>query len=95
MKVLAPECMLPTKLKCHLETSHPNMVIKSRDYFTRRLKELKEQKSTFVKQASVLHSALLASYKVAYRVSKCKNPPQNHRRINFTGCSRCGEHYGW
>lgn len=50
------------------------MVSKSRDCFTRRLKELKEQKSTFVKQASVLHSALLASYKVAYRVSKCKNP---------------------
>ena len=33
---------------------------------------MKEQKGTLFKQASVPNSALLASYKVAYRVTKCK-----------------------
>jgi hypothetical protein len=32
MKVLASECMLPSKLKRHLETTHPSVVSKSRDY---------------------------------------------------------------
>jgi hypothetical protein len=32
MKVLESECMLPSKLKSHLETTHPSVVSKSRDY---------------------------------------------------------------
>jgi hypothetical protein len=40
IKVLALECMLPSKLKCHLESTHPSVVSKSRDYFSRKLKEL-------------------------------------------------------
>ena len=44
MKVLAPECMLPSKLKRHLETNHPSMVSKFHDYFTRKLKELNKKK---------------------------------------------------
>ena len=50
------------------------MPSKSRDYFARKLRELKAQKGTLFKQASVPNSALLASYKVAYRVAKCKEP---------------------
>ena len=38
VKVLASECMLPSKLKCHFQTDHPNMASKSCDYFTRKLK---------------------------------------------------------
>lgn len=72
VKVLAPECLLPAKLKRHLETDHPNMATKSCDYFTRKLRELKEQKGTLFKQASVPNNALLASYKVPYRVAKYK-----------------------
>jgi hypothetical protein len=34
MKVLASECMLPSKLKRHLETTHPSVVSESRDYFS-------------------------------------------------------------
>jgi len=66
--------MLPTKLKRHLEIDHTNIPSKSHDYFTRKLRELKEQKGTLFKQASVPNNALLASYKVAYRVARCKEP---------------------
>jgi hypothetical protein len=74
MKVLASECMLPSKLKRHLETTHPSVVSKSRDYFSRKLKELNQQKSSSYKQASIPINALLASYKVAHRIVKCKKP---------------------
>jgi hypothetical protein len=62
MKVLVSECMLPSKLKRHLETTHPSVVSKSRDYFSRKLKELNQQKGSFYKQASIPSNALLASY---------------------------------
>jgi hypothetical protein len=74
MKVLASECMLPSKLKRHLETTHPSVVSKSRDYFSRKPKEVNQQKSSFYMQASIPSSALLASYKVAHRIAKCKKP---------------------
>jgi len=38
MKVLAPECMLPSKLKHHLEENHKYMIDKLRDYFIRKEK---------------------------------------------------------
>jgi hypothetical protein len=48
IKVLASECMLPSKLKHHLETTHPSVVSKSRHYFSRKLKELNQQKGSFI-----------------------------------------------
>jgi hypothetical protein len=66
MKVLASQCMLPSKLKRQLETTHLSVVCKSRDYFSRKLKELNQQKGNFYKQASISSNALLTSYKVAY-----------------------------
>jgi hypothetical protein len=90
MKVLASECMLPSKLKRHLETTHPNVVSKSRDYFSRKLRELNQQKGSFYMQASIPISALLASYKVAYRIA---NSPYNRKNTHPTGCCRYGEHY--
>jgi hypothetical protein len=74
MNVLASECMLPSKLKCHLETTHHSVVSKSRDFFSRKLKDLNQQKGRFYKQASIPSNALLASYKVAHRLVKCKKP---------------------
>jgi hypothetical protein len=47
-KVLASESMLPSKLKRHLETIHPSVVSKSLDYFSRKLKELNQQKVVFI-----------------------------------------------
>jgi len=74
MKVLAPECMLPSKLKRHLEANHKNTIGKPRDYFIRKLKELKQEKNTFFKNASIPTNALIASYKVSHRIAKCKKP---------------------
>jgi hypothetical protein len=45
---LASECMLLNKLKRHLETTHPSVVSKSRDYFSRKLKELNQQNDSFI-----------------------------------------------
>ena len=49
MKILAPDCMVPSKLKPHLETNLATIVTKSRDYFTRKLRELNQQKGSFNK----------------------------------------------
>jgi hypothetical protein len=48
MKVLASERVLPSKLKRHLEATHPSLVSKSRDYFSGKLEELNEQKGSFI-----------------------------------------------
>lgn len=66
--------MLPSKLKRHLETNHKYAVGKSRDYFDRKRKELKQEKSTFFKNASIPNNALIASYKIAFRIAKGKKP---------------------
>lgn len=46
LKILAVENMLPSKLKRHLETIHPTMVGKSREFFTRMLQNVQKQKKT-------------------------------------------------
>jgi hypothetical protein len=51
MKVFASGCMLPSKLKSHLESTHPSVGSKSRDYFSMKLKELNQQKGSFYEQA--------------------------------------------
>jgi hypothetical protein len=38
MNVLASKSMMPSKLKRHLETTHPCVVSKPRDYFSRKLR---------------------------------------------------------
>jgi hypothetical protein len=72
MNVLALECILPSKLKLHLEANHKYIIGKPRDYFIRKLKELKQEKSTFFKNTSIPTNALIASYNVSYRIAKFK-----------------------
>ncbi|KAL4107468.1 hypothetical protein QTP88_017810 [Uroleucon formosanum] len=74
LKVLAADSMVPNKLKRHLKTNHSTLSNKSRDYFVRQLAKLEKQSSSFVKQTSVPYKVLLASYKVAIRIEKCKKP---------------------
>lgn len=73
-KVLAAESMLPNKLKSHLETTHCHLQGKPRDFFVRKLGELRRQSTALFSRASVPAKALLASYKVAHRIAKCKKP---------------------
>jgi hypothetical protein len=73
MKVLAVECMLPSKLKCHLEANHHSMVDKPHDFLPGS-KRIETTKRCIFKGASIPNNALLASYKVAYRIAKCKKP---------------------
>jgi len=47
MNVLAPECMLPSKLKRHLEANDKYVIGKPHDYFIRKLIELKQEKVRF------------------------------------------------
>ena len=72
-KVLAAECMLPSKLRGHLITNH-NLSGKSREFFALKLTEMKKQS---VELLSFLHApvkAQLASFNVAYKIAKCKIP---------------------
>jgi hypothetical protein len=53
---------------------YPSVVSKSHDYFSRKLKELNQQKGSFYKQTSIPSNTLQPSHKVAHRIPKCKKP---------------------
>ena len=72
-KVLAAECMLPSKLKRHLITNHNNLSVKSREFFARKLTEMNKQSVELSSFLDTPVKAQLASFKVAYRIAKCKN----------------------
>lgn len=57
MKKFTPERMLQSKLKHHLESDHYYMVRKHRDFFVRKLIELKQQINTFFKTVSIPYNA--------------------------------------
>ena len=73
-KILASESILPNKLKRHLTSSHPKFVSKPRNFFARKLSDMKSQVSTISKFTQLPSKALLASYLVAHRIAKCKKP---------------------
>ena len=73
-KVLAAECMLPSKLKRHLTTNHNNLFRKPREFFARKLSEMNKQSVVFSNFLQTPAKAQLASFKVAYRIAKCKKP---------------------
>lgn len=71
-KVMAVGSMLSNKMKRHLETVHATLINKPRTYFESKLKAMRDQKTTFANHAMIPSKILLASYKVAYQVAKCK-----------------------
>ena len=73
-KVLAADCMLPSKLKRHLTTVHKKLSEKPREFFARKLKEMNKQSVVFSNFLHTPAKAQLASFKVAYRVAKSKKP---------------------
>ncbi|GBP84554.1 Protein FAM200B [Eumeta japonica] len=72
--VLSRESMKPSKFIRHPTTKHQREADKSLDFFERKLKALSQQQNTIIQASSVNESALLASYKVAYRVAKAGKP---------------------
>ncbi|GFV46578.1 zinc finger MYM-type protein 6 [Trichonephila clavipes] len=68
--------MKPNKLKRHFETLHGEYINKSREFFESKLKSYEKQKQkTFLKKTcSVIEKALLTSYKVSYKIARCKKP---------------------
>ncbi|XP_029657427.1 SCAN domain-containing protein 3-like [Octopus sinensis] len=53
---------------------HSEHVHKSEEFFKRKLEEFDNQTKSLKKLVSVSSNALLASYKVSYRIAKCKKP---------------------
>ncbi|KAL6476274.1 hypothetical protein MHYP_G00147730 [Metynnis hypsauchen] len=74
LKILAADSMKPNKLRCHLNTLHPNHADKPLEFFNRKRDEYSQQSSRFMKATSENQRALLASYKVAYQIAQCKKP---------------------
>lgn len=74
LKTLAADSMRPNKLRRHLETKHPKHMNKPLDFFQRKLSEYRQQESRMVKSTSVNKNAQMASFKVAYRIARCKKP---------------------
>lgn len=74
MKVLAPECMVPSKLKHRLESNYKHTIGRPRDFCAIKSKELKQEKSMFFRNSSIPNNALISSYKVIYRIAKSKKP---------------------
>ncbi|GFU91573.1 protein FAM200B [Trichonephila clavipes] len=69
-KILAADSMKPNKLKRHFET----LINKPREFFESKLKSYGKQKTFFKKTLSVNEKALLTSYKVSYKIARCKKP---------------------
>ncbi|GFX42627.1 zinc finger BED domain-containing protein 5 [Trichonephila clavipes] len=66
--------MKPNKLKRHFETLHGEYINKPREFFESKLKSYGKQKNIFKKTLSVNEKALLTSYKVSYKIARCKKP---------------------
>ncbi|GFU56842.1 SCAN domain-containing protein 3 [Trichonephila clavipes] len=73
-KILAADSMKPNKLKRHFETLHGEYINKPREFFESKLKSYGKQKTFFKKILSVNEKALLTSYKVSYKIARCKKP---------------------
>jgi len=74
LTVLASDSMKPNKLRRHLETKHAELVNKPKEFFARKCSSFQSTQQTFKKMTTVPSKALLASFKVAQRIAKCKKP---------------------
>ncbi|GFT40272.1 zinc finger BED domain-containing protein 5 [Nephila pilipes] len=71
---LSNEWMVPSKLKCHLYSSHPSCANKDKQYFKRCLEQNKKQKKFMKSAVTVSEKALEASYHVAKLIARQKKP---------------------
>ena len=73
-EVLANDGMRPCRLRRHIETKHPSLVTKPREFFDRKLNELRSQKKVIQTFSNVNDKATEASYHVALRIAKAGKP---------------------
>ncbi|GFT08556.1 protein FAM200B [Trichonephila clavipes] len=73
-KILAADSMKLNKLKTHFETLHGEYINKPREFFESKLKSYEKQKNIFKNALSVNEKALITSYKVSYKIARCKKP---------------------
>ncbi|GFT73897.1 zinc finger MYM-type protein 6 [Trichonephila clavipes] len=73
-KILAADSMKHNKLKSHFKTLHGEYINKTREFFEAKLKSYEKQKNILKKTLSVNEKALLTSYKVSYKIARCKKP---------------------
>nr|XP_033506785.1 zinc finger BED domain-containing protein 5-like [Epinephelus lanceolatus] len=66
--------MRPCKLQRHIETKHHNLTTKPREFFDRKLNELRSQKKAIQTFGTVNTKATEASYRVALRIAKAGKP---------------------
>ena len=73
-KLLANESMLSNKLKRHFSSAHPSLPVvgKPKEYFLRKLENLANQKASISSFSHTGQNVVMASYKGAYRVARCK-----------------------
>lgn len=71
-------------LNTYLETLHREY--NPRDYFAEKLQLFRKQNSNFQKVLVVNEKALLASYKVVYKVAKSKRPQSIAEQLTSFTC---------
>ena len=70
--VLSNESMRPSKLKGHLETKHPELKHKPKEYFEMQLSSHKQQSKKIKRFTSTSLQAQIASFKIAHLLAKKK-----------------------
>ena len=86
--MLSNQGMVPSKMKRHLTTNHPNLVSKYVDYFQRWLESNTRQSELFKKVASVSEKAQLASYDVAEIIALKSKSHVLTESVILTECKR-------
>jgi hypothetical protein len=72
--VLANDAMKPLKLKRHLNTKHKETSSKPKEFFERKRADLKSRQKQIFEVSHINTCGLRASYKVALRVAKAREP---------------------
>jgi hypothetical protein len=73
-KILSNQCMKPSLLKRHLSTKHSTLENKPKDYFVRKLSEMKSTKKIISSFSGSTEKAVEASFLVSLRIAKCGKP---------------------
>ncbi|GLV33255.1 hypothetical protein CBL_08423 [Carabus blaptoides fortunei] len=74
-KILVNSSLVPTKLRRHFETNHPNCKDKDISFFKRKYEDYVHSKNFMIKKFKTDNdNATLASYKVSYRIALAGEP---------------------